>query len=73
MPTADPTLTRLRALVAESGLSQAEFASAVLGRDPRSLRRYLAGDVIPPTLAAWIDAVARVEATSGRVTVVVTR
>ena len=48
-------------------------AHAVLGRDPRSLRRYLAGDIIPPTLAAWIASVERVEVTRGRVTVVVRR
>lgn len=69
----DATLTRLRALVSESGLSQAEFATRVLGRDPRSLRRYLAGDVIPPTLVAWIDATERIESTRGRVTVTVLR
>ena len=69
----DGDATRLGAIVAESGLSQTEFAHAVLGRDPRSLRRYLAGDIIPPTLAAWIASVERVEVTRGRVTVVVRR
>ncbi|WP_353268584.1 hypothetical protein [Gemmatimonas sp.] len=60
-------------LIASSGLSHADFARLVLGRDPRSLRRYLAGDAIPPTLAAWLASVERVEVTRGRVTVVVQR
>jgi hypothetical protein len=64
---------RLRDLLTESALSHADFARLVLGRDPRSLRRYLAGDAIPPTLAAWLASVERVEVTRGRVTVVVQR
>ena len=69
----DHTIARLSALIEASGLSGAEFAASVLGRDPRSLRRYLAGDVIPPTLAAWIASVVRIDATVGRVTVVLAR
>lgn len=64
---------KISALVADSGLSLTEFAERVLGRDPRSLRRYMAGDVIPPTLAAWVLAVRRIEVTRDRVTVVLDR
>lgn len=66
-------LARLSALVAESGLTHQDFSRLVLGRDPRSLRRYLAGDVIPPTLAEWLASVVRIEVTRDRVTVIVSR
>lgn len=45
---------RLEHLVQESGLSHREFARGVLGRDARSLRRYLAGETIPPELQRQI-------------------
>jgi len=64
---------KLSALVADSGLSLTEFAERVLGRDPRSLRRYLAGEVIPPTLAEWLVAVRRIEVTRDRVVVTLDR
>jgi len=63
----------LAALVEASGLSHSEFSARVLGRDPRSLRRYLAGDVIPPTLASWVTKIDRIEVTTLRVTVTLRR
>ena len=65
---------RLSALITASGLSQAEFARHVLaGRDPRSLRRYLAGDTIPPDLVTYIAALVRVDVTPERVSPVTRR
>jgi len=71
MPEPTP-LARLSALIAESGLSQQAFAGLVLGRDSRSLRRYLAGEPIPETLAAWLARVERVDVQPDRVRIVVT-
>lgn len=45
---------RLSELLTTSGLSNREFARRVLGRDVRSLSRYLGGDTIPPELADQI-------------------
>lgn len=59
----NPARLKLSALLEESGLSNREFARRVLGRDVRSLSRYLGGDVMPPELAdqvlrmrLWVDA-----------------
>jgi len=49
-----PWRARLSGLVEDSGLSNREFARRVLGRDVRSLARYLGGDVMPPELAEQI-------------------
>ena len=65
--------TRLSALLAESGLSQQAFARTVLGRDPRSLRRYLAGAVVPECLGEWLTSVHRVDTSRDRVTITVRR
>lgn len=50
--TADPQDDRAltRAAVAASGLSQVQFAHA-LGVDPRTVRRWLAGDRVPSATA----------------------
>lgn len=70
MPDPTDTLTRLRALIAESGLSQIDFARRVLaGRDSRSLRRYLDGGTLPDGLTKWVASVVRVEVEGDRVTV----
>ena len=46
-PNTDVALLRIR--IAESGLSDRQFAKKVLKRDERTVRRYLAGDNdIPP-------------------------
>ena len=44
----------LRALIASTGLSQVEWARTVAGRDPRTVRRWLAGESIPPTTVEWL-------------------
>ena len=73
-PAASESRARLSALVASSGLTMREFARHVLaGRDPRRLRRYLAGDTIPPDLAAYIGALVRVDVTPERVSPVTRR
>ena len=64
----------LSALIAGSGLSIAEFARVVVGRDERTVRRWLTGEItIPESASAWLSRVVRVDATSGRVTVVLDR
>jgi hypothetical protein len=59
-------------LLAASGLSAAEFARTVVGRDERTVRRWLAGEPIPESVAAWLSR-ASVESTSRTVTIRVTR
>ena len=41
-------IKRLRAAIAQTGLSNSAYAREVLVRDPRSLRRWLAGDAPIP-------------------------
>jgi len=62
----------LRALIASTGLSQAEWARTVVGRDPRTVRRWLAGETIPPTTLDWLSR-ASVKASAKAVSVTVTR
>lgn len=64
--------TRLRTLIAESGLSQVKFAEA-FGVDPRSVRRWLAGGAMPKTVTDQLARVVRVEVTAERVHIVLTR
>lgn len=47
----NPARLRLSTLLQTSHLSNREFARRVLGRDVRSLARYLGGDIMPPELA----------------------
>lgn len=69
----DPVRGRLSALIASSGLSIAEFARTVLGRDERTLRRWLTGEInIPESAAVWLQKVA-VDVTARTVTLRVTR
>lgn len=63
----------LSALIDESGLSIAEFARVVLGRDERTVRRWLAGHPIPESHGAWLDRVEDVETRRGRIVVSLTR
>lgn len=71
MPS-DPRL-RLAAVLAASGLTVTRFAADVLGRDRRTLSRWLAGETIPESVADWLARVVRIEVTRGRVVVVVDR
>jgi len=63
----------LSALVAASGLSIAEFARVVLGRDERTVRRWLTGEIeIPKSAAQWLARV-DIETNSRTVTIRVAR
>jgi hypothetical protein len=63
----------LAALIAASGLSAAAFARLVLGRDERTVRRWLRGEIeVPDSAARWL-ARATVTATAGAVVVTVRR
>lgn len=63
----------LSSVLDASGLSQVQLARA-MAADPRSLRRWLAGSHdVPDTVADWLDRVVRIDATSERLTVVLTR
>ncbi len=60
---------RLSQLIADSGLSIAEFGRTVLGRDERTVRRWLtANTVIPDQAADWL-ARAVVTVTTGEIRV----
>jgi transcriptional regulator with XRE-family HTH domain len=71
MANASP-VARLRELLAESGLSQVQLAK-VLGYDPRSMRRWLAGGETPNTLTVQLARIIRIEATRTRIRVVWSR
>lgn len=69
----DPARARLSTLLTDSTLSVGQFARAI-GRDERSVRRWLAGQQsLPETLAEWLASVVRVEVTAERVGLVVRR
>lgn len=46
---------RLRDLIEASGLSASRFARDVVGRDVRTVQRWLAGDPIPDSAADWLE------------------
>ena len=72
MPAADHR-ARLTALIAQSGLSAAAFARLVVGRDERTVRRWLSGDVaIPESAAGWMERV-EVQSRPGSIVVTITR
>lgn len=49
----DPDL--IRAAIAAGGLSSRRFAEALMGRDERTIRRWVAGEVaIPPIARDWL-------------------
>ena len=63
----------LRALIAELGLSQVEFARTVAGVDPRTVRLWLAGThPVPASLAKWL-ASASIAVRAGAVLITVPR
>ena len=57
----DECRTRLRELEAQGGMSNTALAMIVLGRDPRTVRRWMAGETIPESARRWISSVKRVE------------
>lgn len=61
------------AAVAASGLSVAEWARTVVGRDERTVRRWLAGQPIPAQVADWIGRLGEQTVTADAVTVTVRR
>ena len=63
----------LRAHIDASGLSDREWARWVSGRDPRTIQRWLAGEVIPADATEWLARIVRVTATPRTVTVTVRR
>lgn len=59
--TPEQARARLRELASEADLSVNQLALIVLGRDPRTVQRWLTGDVpIPQTSLQWIASVAHV-------------
>ena len=63
----------LRSLIAESGLAQERFAREVMGRDPRTVRRWLAGAPIPESTLIWLSRIRSITVTRNAVTTVVDR
>lgn len=63
----------LRAMIDASGLSQVEWARSILARDPRTVRRWLAGDPIPEAVADWLLRLRGLELQGGDVVITVTR
>lgn len=54
----DPSRTLLSEIVRDSGLSIAAFARLVVGRDERTVRRWLAGEIeIPRQAGEWLERV----------------
>jgi len=56
---------RLRSLIDSSGLPIVVFGEWVLGRDPRTVQRWLAGEKIPHSAAVWIERLELVELRGG--------
>lgn len=56
---------RLRSLIDSSGLPIVVFGEWVLGRDPRTLQRWLAGEKIPQSAAVWVERLELVELRGG--------
>ena len=58
MSDRDETVTGLlRRRIRESGLSARQFATAIMGRDERTIRRWLAGEPMPEQASEWLESV----------------
>lgn len=69
----DTPLARLRAVLAESGLSQNELART-LGRDERTIRRWLSEEAATPeSVGRMLEKLERLDVDKERVTVVLRR
>ena len=66
-------LERLARIIQASGLSARAFARLVLSRDERTIRRWLAGETMPRSIADWLDRLQQVRTTRTRVYVTVAR
>lgn len=62
MPESDAKL--LARLIATSGLPARQFAFRVMGRDERTIRRWLAGETMPPLARTWLETIEVLEVTS---------
>ncbi len=60
----------LRDLIASSGLSQNEFAQCVMRRDPRAVRRWLAGEPAPTAVYDWLRCMESVTPCTSGVTLI---
>ncbi len=63
----------LHVLIAQSGLSEEQFAREVLHRDPRMVRRWLKGLPMPRAMLLWLSRVRSVSTTRNAITVVIDR
>lgn len=63
----------LHVLIAQSGLSEAQFAREVLARDPRTVRRWLTGAHLPNLILAWLSRVRSATVTRNVIRVVIDR
>jgi hypothetical protein len=52
-------LELLKLAIAKSGLTIRRFASQVVAREDRTVRRWLAGQPIPKVARAWLEAYVR--------------
>jgi hypothetical protein len=52
-------LELLKLAIAKSGLTIRRFASQVVAREDRTVRRWLAGQPIPKAARAWLEAYVR--------------
>lgn len=60
----------LERMIKASGLSARRFASEVLaGRDERTIRRWLAGETMPPKVLEWLYSIDRVQEEMGGLTI----
>jgi DNA-binding transcriptional regulator YiaG len=74
-PRSEPTISAddVRAMIAQSGLSNSEWARSVAGRAPRTIRKWLAGEPIPSDASDWLRRMDRVEVKATRLVVTVIR
>ena len=56
---------RLRSLIDSSGLPIVVFGEWVLGRDPRTIQRWLGGEKIPHCASVWLERLQLVELRGG--------
>jgi hypothetical protein len=64
---------RLSWLIDTSGLSIAEWARTVVGRDERTVRRWLAGEPIPNSVTDWLGRISHVRVSPENVVLEVRR
>lgn len=60
----------LRALIASTGISAQAFARDVVGRDPRTVRRWLSGEAeIPDAASRWLERLGSVRRSTTAITI----